>query len=225
VRLTTLCALGAAITAFALAGCSDSLEPGSIEQPAQFQLANLWNGRGTITICHVVRWAGKTKYFPLTLPIRAVYGRGGHLNENGTPLRGHEQDFIVTSTNLCPPAPTPVTTGTLYICKIAGAGVTVGSAFSFTVNGTPIRATATTDASSNLSSTVCANAGTFPVGTTVVIRETIPPGFHIQTEAFNHGNGAELISFDQAPGSQDYIGMTVTTGEGPQFGVVTNAAN
>jgi hypothetical protein len=224
VRLTTLCALGAAITTFALVGCSDSLEPQPIEQPAQFQLANLRNGGGTITICHVVRWAGKTKYFPLTLPTRAVYGRGGHLNEHGTPLRGHERDFIVTSTSSCPPAPAPVTTGTLYICKIAGAGVAVGTAFSFTVNEKPLMATATTDASSNLNSTVCASAGTFTVGATVLIRETVPTGMKISSIGYNYGNGGELISFDTASGTQELVGATVTIGVGQNFALITNAA-
>jgi hypothetical protein len=223
VRFTSLCALGAVVTMFTLAACSDSLEPPSTSEPADFHVSNIGRGQGWLTVCHVWGPEGRTRYLKVKLPIAAVYGRLGHLNKNGTARRGHERDFIVTGTNSCPPK--PVTTGTLYICKIAGDGVALGSLFSFTVNGTPVTAMATTDASSNLSSSVCANAGTFALGTTVVVRETVPQGFRISSIAFNHGNGAELISFDQAAGTQDWIGMTVTIGEGEQFGVVTNAAS
>jgi hypothetical protein len=222
VRLMFLCALGATITVFALVGCSDTLEPPSTEQALAPELATAKSGRGTMTICHAAGPAGTTRYSKLTLSPSAVYGPGGHLNQNGTTRAGHEQDFVVTSTRACPPQ--PVTTGALYICKIAGAGVAVGTTFTFTVNGNPVTATATADGSSNLSPSVCASAGTFTLGATVVIRETVPAGQKISSIAFNFGGSpGELINFDQAFGTQEWIGMTVAIGPGDQFAVFTNA--
>lgn len=62
-----------------------------------------------VTICHYDGLAGTTKNQTLTIGWPAVYGPGGHLNENGTPQAGHEQDTL----GPCPgdetetPTPTP----------------------------------------------------------------------------------------------------------------------
>lgn len=46
-----------------------------------------------LTICHVAGLASDpANYVTLHLPPSAVYGNGGHFNENGTPQAGHEQD-------------------------------------------------------------------------------------------------------------------------------------
>jgi hypothetical protein len=47
-----------------------------------------------ITICHVSGQAGSEQRETLTLDWHAVYGEGGHFNENGTPRAGHEQDTL-----------------------------------------------------------------------------------------------------------------------------------
>lgn len=48
-----------------------------------------------VTICHVAgRADNPANYVTLTLPWNAVYGQAGHLNENGTPQAGHEQDYL-----------------------------------------------------------------------------------------------------------------------------------
>jgi hypothetical protein len=223
VRFTSLCALGAVVTTLTLAACSDSLEPPSTSEPADFHVSNIGRGPGWLTVCHVWGPEGRTRYLKVKLPIAVVYGRLGHLNKNGTARRGHERDFIVTGTNSCPPK--PVTTGTLYICKIAGDGVALGSTFSFTVNGRSVTATALEDLSSNFTPTKCANAGTYAVGTTVVLRETASAGVKMSSVGFNFGNGGELISFDQDPVTGAFIGITATVGEGPHYALVTNAAS
>lgn len=57
-----------------------------------------------ITICHVAGLASDpANYITLNLPPQAVYGNGGHFNENGTPQAGHEQD----SFGECNPPPPP----------------------------------------------------------------------------------------------------------------------
>lgn len=48
-----------------------------------------------ITICHAAGKAGEqANYTTLTLPWNAVYGNGGHFNEDGTPQAGHEEDYL-----------------------------------------------------------------------------------------------------------------------------------
>jgi hypothetical protein len=47
-----------------------------------------------VTICHVSGQAGSEQRETLTIGWHAVYGPGGHFNENGTPQAGHEQDTL-----------------------------------------------------------------------------------------------------------------------------------
>jgi len=47
-----------------------------------------------VTICHAAGLDGTTKYVTLTISENAVYGPGGHFNENGTPQAGHEDDYL-----------------------------------------------------------------------------------------------------------------------------------
>ena len=56
--------------------------------------------------------------------------------------------------------------GTLEICKLSGAGVAPGMSFSFNAGGTPITVAAGS----------CVSAATFPVGTPVVVSETLSEG-------------------------------------------------
>ena len=57
-----------------------------------------------ITICHVAGLASDpANYITLNLPPQAVYGNGGHFNEDGTTQAGHEQD----SFGECNPPPPP----------------------------------------------------------------------------------------------------------------------
>jgi hypothetical protein len=59
-----------------------------------------------VTICHVAgRADDPANYITLTIGWNAVYGPGGHFNENGTPQAGHEQD---TYGECEPPPPPPI---------------------------------------------------------------------------------------------------------------------
>lgn len=51
-------------------------------------------GQDKVTICHAAGQAGTTHFVTLTIGAPAVYGPGGHFNENGTPQAGHEQDYM-----------------------------------------------------------------------------------------------------------------------------------
>lgn len=53
-----------------------------------------FGGEEKITICHASGQAGTTKFETLTISPNAVFGPGGHFNENGTPQAGHEQDYM-----------------------------------------------------------------------------------------------------------------------------------
>jgi len=47
-----------------------------------------------VTICHAARLDSATQYVTLRIGVNAVYGPGGHFNENGTPQAGHEDDYL-----------------------------------------------------------------------------------------------------------------------------------
>lgn len=47
-----------------------------------------------VTICHAAGKVGADKYVTLTISRNAVYGPGGHFNENGTTQAGHEEDYL-----------------------------------------------------------------------------------------------------------------------------------
>ena len=55
-------------------------------------VANATNDK--VTICHAAGLAGTTHFVTLTISSNAVYGPGGHFNENGTTQAGHEQDYL-----------------------------------------------------------------------------------------------------------------------------------
>lgn len=65
----------------------------------------------TVTICHAAGREGTTKFVTLTLPYNAVYGNGGHFNENGTTRAGHEQDYLGPCVGNPTPTPTATATG------------------------------------------------------------------------------------------------------------------
>ena len=60
-----------------------------------------------VTFCHVAgRAEDPANTVTLTLPSNAVFGQGGHFNEDGTPQAGHEQDHLGACET--PPTPTDV---------------------------------------------------------------------------------------------------------------------
>ncbi len=47
-----------------------------------------------VTICHAAGRDGTLQFVTMTIGWNAVDGPDGHLNENGTPQAGHEQDYL-----------------------------------------------------------------------------------------------------------------------------------
>lgn len=47
-----------------------------------------------VTICHAAGQEGTDQFITLELAYPAVYGPGGHFNEDGTPQAGHEADYL-----------------------------------------------------------------------------------------------------------------------------------
>ncbi len=85
-----------------------------------------------VTICHAAGLAGTTKYVTLTISHNAVYGPGGHFNENGTTQAGHEQDYL----GACDeeePEDTPLAAGVTF----NEATCTSGASFSFVKTALP----------------------------------------------------------------------------------------
>ena len=75
-----------------------------------------------------------------------------------------------TNTPTKTPTPTQANLGQLKVCKVAGRGITPGTIFTITVNGTPYNVPAGDD------NGLCVLAGQFPLNTNVTIQETIPAG-------------------------------------------------
>ena len=67
---------------------------------------------GELTFCHATS-SQAHPYSKLTVACEALYGQlgsAGHVEENGTPAAGHEEDVMVDGTGLCPgesPSPSP----------------------------------------------------------------------------------------------------------------------
>ncbi len=69
-----------------------------------------------ITICHAAGLAGTQHFETLTISYSAVYGPGGHFNENGTPQAGHERDYLGPCISALPTQTlTPTSTATTVI--------------------------------------------------------------------------------------------------------------
>jgi outer membrane biosynthesis protein TonB len=60
---------------------------------------------GKVTICHATS-SETNPWVELTISENAVYGPGGHFNENGTTQAGHEEDYFGPC-NVESPTPTP----------------------------------------------------------------------------------------------------------------------
>jgi len=108
---------------------------------------------------------------------------------------------IVTFVDAIPPI--PPTTGFLQICKVAGAGIAVGTNFTFSVAGSPVTVTAGPTPGGSCSPALLEPAGP------VIILETLPSGTTLA--AVTTLPGGSLISSNLAAG-----GATVTVNAGGQ---------
>jgi copper chaperone CopZ len=106
---------------------------------------------------------------------------------------------IVTFVDTIPSV--PPTTGFLQICKVAGAGITVGTNFTFSVGGTPVIVTAGPAPGGSCSAALVEPAGP------VIILETLPSGTTLTSVTTLPGGS--LVSSNLAAGSAT---VTVTAG-------------
>ena len=78
--------------------------------PEQCDDSNIMNDDGCdstcqtekkVTLCHAAGQIGTLHYNTLTISENAAYGPAGHLNENGTPQAGHENDYLGVCRSTC----------------------------------------------------------------------------------------------------------------------------
>ena len=108
---------------------------------------------------------------------------------------------IVTFVDTIPPV--PPTTGFLQICKVAGAGIAVGTNFTFSVAGTPVIVAAGPAPGGS-----CSPALVEPAGPAIIL-ETLPAGTALT--AVSSLPGGSLVASNLAAG-----GATVTVNAGGQ---------
>jgi hypothetical protein len=111
-------------TVAAVVACSDTSRPTATAPSA---LGPSYTKAEKVTICHAAGLAGTTHFITITL---SANGLKGHFENDGTPKAGHELDFLVTATHLCPG---PVA-AQLTICKALGRGTNDGRSFAFTTS-------------------------------------------------------------------------------------------
>lgn len=83
------------LAAVALGACQDAAPTEA--RPAAGPLAAR-GGSDKITICHAAGRAGTTHYVEITVSANAA---NGHFYENGTPMAGHEQDYLAAEGSGC----------------------------------------------------------------------------------------------------------------------------
>lgn len=114
-----------------------------------------------VKVCH----SGNGKHF-VEIDV-SVEGARAHLGDPETGKGGHPADFRVSDLTPCPPPETP---GHVQICKIAGAGVTAGTNFTFTETAADVSKSVVVAAGAAPTGT-CASGGDFKVGTMLTVHE------------------------------------------------------
>ena len=103
-RLALVMSLGV-LAALAIAGATSARVDNDVSGSPSVSL--LEAKPDFVTFCHVAgRAEDPANTVTLTLPSNAVFGQGGHFNEDGTPQAGHEQDHLGACET--PPTPTDV---------------------------------------------------------------------------------------------------------------------
>src|SRR5208283_911512 len=91
-------------------------------------------------------------------------------------------------------------TGLLKICKIAGPGIDVGTPFTFTATspasstGGATKSTYTIEAGPAADGGYCVLGGTYPVGTQVTVKETLPKGDYASITVQPPANGSKMTT-------------------------------
>jgi hypothetical protein len=84
--------------------------------------------------------------------------------------------------------------GELKICKIAGTGVPVGTPFNFSTKGTGIKGKYTIEAGPASQGGNCELVGSFPVGTQLTVKETVPRGIYATIQVQPPANGSNYTA-------------------------------
>src|SRR3954452_15809395 len=103
---------------------------------------------------------------------------------------------------------------TLKICKVAGAGVAVGSTFTFAAGASAVSVTA-----GPAPGGYCTVAGSFPVATNVVVSEVVPRG--VEVAAISVAPGSRLVGAANTSGAS----VVVRIGPGVTEAVFINQAS
>jgi hypothetical protein len=118
--IALLAIIGLAFFMFAAPTFADHKEghnpPGQEKPDNPGKPENPGGGQEKVTLCHAAGLAGTTKYVTITVGYPAAFGPAGHFDENGTPLAGHEQDYLgacVTDTPTEEPSVDPSETPTV----------------------------------------------------------------------------------------------------------------
>jgi len=104
----------------------------------------------------------------------SVQGARAHLGDPETGKGGHENDFRISELTPCPPPSEP---GHLRLCKIAEAGVAVGTNFTFTLVSDN-RSKEVTIAAGATPNGNCIDAGEFRIGRLIELREALRSDVH-----------------------------------------------
>jgi hypothetical protein len=124
VRRYAILLVAASLTAVLIASCRENAVAPRATDVSEPRLAQ--GAIGKIAICHS---SGGKKFNEVAVSDNAA---GGHLDANGNPRAGHDQDYLVTDRTPCPP---PATDGSLQLCKVGAIGIPAGTSFMFVVNG------------------------------------------------------------------------------------------
>jgi hypothetical protein len=137
---------------------SQALAGGASGTPLQLVVSPTPDENGKFTICHVAGLASDPANFvTLTIAESAVFGPGGHFNENGTTQAGHEED----SFGECPEVATATNTAT----GIPGGGETPTNAPTATTEVATNTPTATTEVATNTPTATTEVATSTPTAT------------------------------------------------------------
>jgi hypothetical protein len=121
-----------------------------------------------VAICH----SGNGKNF--TRIEVSAQGARAHLGDPETGKGGHEDDFRISELTPCPPPSEP---GHVRLCKVAEAGVAVGTKFTFTLVSDN-RTKELTIAAGATPTGNCIDASEFRVGRLIEVREALRTDVH-----------------------------------------------
>jgi hypothetical protein len=165
----------AVVVAF-VAACADPVAPAVPITPAAPALTA--GSTGKVAVC---RESGKLGSGKFDQQLVSSSNIGSYFDENGVPLVGHENDYLVTDRTPCPPPSAP---GELQICILGNTNLWLGTSFTYLVNGVPVTVTPNE----------CA-VRAFRVGTHVHVAQAVTSGTQLTAIAVEPtGAGASTLT-------------------------------